>query len=257
MKLSVRCTWGTLRCLWRAGLCCDKLQVLCVPLVKCFVQNDSVYFLFNMTRKCLNHPDIFCYVCCELTFRYPTRSFPPLIKKCSELYYGCKVGDKDKSWAPHICCVTCVRLLTGWVNGYRQISFAVPMVWKQPKDHSSGSYLSLINVTRSPPNPNTLWNIHICHLQWGLYLTMESCLYQSLQRIWLVAMTVILMKIIDSMKEPMFTAIRHFKKVFRHLNHIYWHKEILTTLSVIWICLKTNCALKFPTKMVASSPPSY
>jgi hypothetical protein len=39
--------------------------------------------------------------------------FIPLIKKCYELYFGCKVGDKDKSWAPDICHVTCVRLLTG------------------------------------------------------------------------------------------------------------------------------------------------
>jgi len=37
-------------------------------------------------------------------------------------------GDQDKSWAPHICCITCVRLLTGWVNGSCQIMFAIPLV---------------------------------------------------------------------------------------------------------------------------------
>jgi len=27
------------------------------------------------------------------------------------------VCDQDKIWAPHISCVTCLRLLTRWVNG--------------------------------------------------------------------------------------------------------------------------------------------
>ena len=31
-------------------------------------------------------------------------------------FFGCKVGDKDKSWVLRIYCVTCVRLLTGRVN---------------------------------------------------------------------------------------------------------------------------------------------
>ena len=50
------------------------------------------------------------------------------LKKCYELYSGCRVGDHDKIWAPHTCCVRCMRLLTGWVNGSRQMPFAIPMV---------------------------------------------------------------------------------------------------------------------------------
>jgi len=65
-----------------------------------------------MPRKCLNHPDTFCYVCGEMTFQSQRQNFTLLIQKCYELYFGCKVGDQDESWAPHICCVTCVRLLT-------------------------------------------------------------------------------------------------------------------------------------------------
>jgi hypothetical protein len=59
-------------------------------------------------KKCLNHPDTFCYVCGELTFKSQRRNFTPLIKKCYELYFGCKVGYQDKYWAPYICCVTWV-----------------------------------------------------------------------------------------------------------------------------------------------------
>jgi hypothetical protein len=100
-----------------------------------------------MPRKCLNHPDTFCYVCGELTFE-SQRNFTTLIKKCYEFYFGCKVGDQGKYWAPHICCVTCVRFLTGWVNGSRHTPFAVPMLWREPKDHSSDCYFCLTNITR-------------------------------------------------------------------------------------------------------------
>jgi hypothetical protein len=100
-----------------------------------------------MPRKCLNHPDTFCYVCGELTFKSQRRNFTRLIKKCCELYFGCKIGDQDKYWALHIFCVTCVRLLTGWVNGSRHMPFTVPVVWRQAKDHSLDRYFCLTNIT--------------------------------------------------------------------------------------------------------------
>jgi len=78
-----------------------------------------------MPRKCLKHPDTRCYVCGEMTFQFQRRNFTPLIKKCCELYFGCKVGNQDKSWAPRVCCITCVRLLTGRVNGLHPTPFTV------------------------------------------------------------------------------------------------------------------------------------
>ena len=100
-----------------------------------------------MPRKCLNHPDTFCYVCGELTFQSQRQNFTRLIKKCYELYFRCKFGDRDKSWSPHISCVTCVRLLIWWINGSCQMSFAIPMVWWEPKGHSSDCYFCLTNIT--------------------------------------------------------------------------------------------------------------
>jgi len=39
------------------------------------------------------------------------------------------VGDQSESLAPHISCVTCVRLLTGWViNGSHQMPFAILLI---------------------------------------------------------------------------------------------------------------------------------
>jgi hypothetical protein len=59
-----------------------------------------------------SHPDNFCYVCGELTFKCQKRNFIPLINKFYELYLGSKLDEKDNIWASPICCVTCVRLLT-------------------------------------------------------------------------------------------------------------------------------------------------
>jgi len=100
-----------------------------------------------MPSKCLNHPDTFCDVCGEMTFKYQRQNFTPLIKKCYELYAGWKAGNQDKIWVRHICSVTCVQLFTGWVNGLHQMPFTIPMFWREPKDHSSNCYFCLTNIT--------------------------------------------------------------------------------------------------------------
>ena len=99
-----------------------------------------------MSRKCVNAADNFCYICGEVTFKKHQRTLTPLVKKCYELYFGCKVGDQDKKWAPHICCLSCVKKLTGWVKGNGKMKFGVPMVWREPHDHSSDCYFCLTNI---------------------------------------------------------------------------------------------------------------
>jgi hypothetical protein len=42
-----------------------------------------------------------------------TKSTTPIVKKVNELYFGCKVGGQDKSWAPHSYCSRCSRYLDG------------------------------------------------------------------------------------------------------------------------------------------------
>jgi len=100
-----------------------------------------------MPRKCVNSSDAFCYICDEVTFKSRRLSFTPLIKKCYEHYFGCEVGDQDKSWAPHFCCVTCVRRLAAWAKGSRCMTFAIPMIWRDPTDHVSDCYFCLTSIT--------------------------------------------------------------------------------------------------------------
>ena len=67
-----------------------------------------------------------------------------VVKKAYELYFGCKVGDQDKSWAPYSCCSRCLRYLRGWLIGTHQsMPFAVPVVWREQKDHLTDCYFCL------------------------------------------------------------------------------------------------------------------
>ena len=100
-----------------------------------------------MPRKCVNSSVTFCYICGEVTFKSRRRSFTPLIKKCYEHYFGCRVGHQDKSWAPHFYCVTCARRLATWAKGSRSLPFAIPIVWREPAVCVSDCYFSLTSIT--------------------------------------------------------------------------------------------------------------
>lgn len=98
-------------------------------------------------RKCVNDCNMFCYICGELTLKSQKHNFTPIVKKAYELYFGCKIGDEDKSWAPKICCNTCARNLRNWLQGSRSsMPFAVPMIWREQKDHITDCYFCLTNV---------------------------------------------------------------------------------------------------------------
>ena len=63
-------------------------------------------------------------------------------------YFDCKIGDQDKSWAPHICCKPCYNGITAWFNGKKAaFNFAVPMVWREPRNHADECYFCLTNIT--------------------------------------------------------------------------------------------------------------
>jgi len=65
-----------------------------------------------------------------------------------EKYFHCKIGDQDKSWAPHFACKPCVENLRSWSNGSRQsMPFAIPMIWREPVNHVDDCYFCLTNIT--------------------------------------------------------------------------------------------------------------
>ena len=97
-----------------------------------------------MPRKCVNLVNNFCYICGEITFSSQKRNLTPLVKTAYQHYFGMKVGDQDKSWAPHICCNSCSVILREWLkNKKRSMAFAVPMVWREPTNHIDDCYFCL------------------------------------------------------------------------------------------------------------------
>jgi len=52
-----------------------------------------------------------------------------MVKKAYECYFGCKVGDQDKKWVPHVCCISCATVLREWLNNKgRSMPVDLPMI---------------------------------------------------------------------------------------------------------------------------------
>ncbi|XP_066463509.1 uncharacterized protein [Eleutherodactylus coqui] len=101
-----------------------------------------------MARNCKNSPDAFCYICGQFTLLSQRRKITPEISKIYKLYFGCPLGDQDKKWAPHVVCTGCSSLLRDWLNKQKpSFRFAVPMIWREPKDHLTDCYFCAVNTT--------------------------------------------------------------------------------------------------------------
>ena len=62
---------------------------------------EKVVEMSTKRRQCRNTPDVFCYICGEYMmekYQFDVRDFT---KRACEAYFGIKLGDQDKSWAPH------------------------------------------------------------------------------------------------------------------------------------------------------------
>jgi len=169
-----------------------------------------------MPRKFLIQSATFCYVCGEMTLKSQRRNFTRLIKKCYELYFGCKVGDKDTS------CVTCVRLLIWCVNGSRRMPFAVPVVWRETKDRLFDCYFCSTNITGITSKSKHIVKYPDLPSAMRPVPHSEQLLVPEPTEIWIIAITTLILmkKFTDSKKGTMLIAIRHFKQVVPHLSTI-------------------------------------
>lgn len=101
-----------------------------------------------MSRKCVNNPNNFCYVCGKITFASQKCTITPTIKTSSSyrLYFGFDIGEQEKSWAPHVCCVSCASDLRNWLSGkLKCMPFTVPMKWREQSDHFNDCYFCKIS----------------------------------------------------------------------------------------------------------------
>ena len=99
-------------------------------------------------RRCLNDVNAFCYICGEYTFELNRKTITDFLKQVYFAYFKVKLGDQDKPWAPHIVCKTCLEHLRQWTKKSRKgLKFAIPMVWREPKDHYSDCYFCAVKTT--------------------------------------------------------------------------------------------------------------
>jgi len=154
-------------------------------------------------------------------------------------YRGFRVGDQDTSWTLHICCVTCVRLLTKLVNGSRQIQLAFPVVWRELEEHSSTDTTGITSkfkqTMKYPDLPSAMRTVpHRTELlvpKLPLIFSDDNSDSDENR---------------DQQEGKMLTPFRHLKQVVPNLNHICENKKTLTTWPVNWICLKNKLDSQVP-----------
>jgi hypothetical protein len=99
------------------------------------------------SRGCLNNPDVFCYICGSYVVQRQRQNITHFVKQVYEAYFGVKLGDQDKSWAPHKVCRSCVESLRLWSRGKKSaMPFGIPMVWREPKNHGDDCYFCLCKI---------------------------------------------------------------------------------------------------------------
>ena len=99
-------------------------------------------------RACKNKRDLFCYICGEYTLSPNRNEVTDFLKSVYKVYFGMKLGDQDKPWAPHIVCKVCTESLRNWSKGCKtSMKFGIPMVWREPKNHVNDCYFCAVNVT--------------------------------------------------------------------------------------------------------------
>ena len=98
-------------------------------------------------RKCKNKSDNFCYICGSFVIRKQICNITDKVKQQYSEYFEMKLGDQDKSWAPHVACKSCVTNLSQWGSrSNRRMPFAIPMVWREPSNHHTDCYFCMVNI---------------------------------------------------------------------------------------------------------------
>ena len=109
------------------------------------------------------------------------RNMTPLVKKVYELYFQCHVGDQDKVWAPHFSCSKCTMNLRAWINGARKyMPFAIPMIWREPKDHSTDCYFCTTNISGLTSKFKSVLPIRISIQRFVQFLIQKNWSFQNL-----------------------------------------------------------------------------
>ena len=112
-----------------------------------------------MSRKCKNSTDVFCFTCGEYIINANNRGpIDEFYQRAYYTYFKFKLGDQDKSWAPHVVCYSCKSAMRKWTEGKRDsLKFAIPMIWREPSNHFDDCYFCMTNIVGfSRKNKNSI-----------------------------------------------------------------------------------------------------
>ena len=66
-----------------------------------------------------------------------------------ETYFGMKMGDQDKSWAPHFWCRSFRFTLEEWMRGSRKcMPFAILRIWREHTNHHNDCYFCMVCISK-------------------------------------------------------------------------------------------------------------
>lgn len=91
------------------------------------------------SRKCLNDPNSFCYICSRFVFAKNVMKINEKIKIFYLAYFNISLINQDKSWVPHTACKSCVETLRRWYNAHNEVTpmpFKTPAIWREPVSHN-------------------------------------------------------------------------------------------------------------------------
>ena len=92
-------------------------------------------------------PNVFYYIWSFFTVLKQRQGITDFAKKPYLAYFGVKVGDQEKNWAPQQVCRTCVENLRQWTKQKRKaIGFAVFMVWREQANHVDDCYFCMTDI---------------------------------------------------------------------------------------------------------------
>ena len=89
----------------------------------CYCSSVLIGTMSATLRFCKMKPDSFCYICGEYTIDKQKNNITDFVKQFYLAYFRVRLGEQDKSWAPHIACKTCVELLRSRTKGRRHLKF--------------------------------------------------------------------------------------------------------------------------------------
>uniref|UniRef100_UPI00358FD4EB uncharacterized protein n=1 Tax=Myxine glutinosa TaxID=7769 RepID=UPI00358FD4EB len=130
-----------------------------------------------MNRKCKNDPNKFCYICGKVTMPDRQSNITRFVRKSYHAYFGMKLGDQDKAFAPHICCKTCVESLRRWSHKKIEcLPFGIPMTFASNSDEQmeDGDISGTYQPTGETSQPKLFSQAELNDLTRDLCLSKES-----------------------------------------------------------------------------------